>query len=45
MEPATRTVTVHTADGVTRLASEDTLEAGPAAPGFACRVEQFFPPA
>lgn len=45
VEPATRTVTIHTADGVTRLASGDTLEAGPAAPGFACRVERLFPPA
>jgi len=45
VEPATRTVTVHTADGVIRLASDDTLEGGPAAPGFTCRVERLFPPA
>ncbi len=45
VEPATRTVTVHTADGVTRLASDDMLDGGPAAPGFACQVERLFPPA
>lgn len=41
--PSSRTVVVHTAEGVMRLSADDTLDGGDVLPGFTLPVREVFP--
>jgi Uma2 family endonuclease len=44
VNPKTRSVTVHTPDGIARnLRESDTIDGGDVIPGFACSVAELFP--